>query len=431
MVARPIIHYLLQKNFFVTIATPLLENAKEMVADHPNGNVIFWEASDDTKLSELVESHDIVVSLIPYTFHVQVARKCIYYKKNMLTTSYVSPQMKALDREAKEAGILILNEMGLDPGIDHLSSKKIIDYVHSKGGKINTFYSFCGALPATESVNNPFKYKFSWSPRGVLLAGKNSATYRLNNEIVNINSIDLFKDVRNINFPGFGNMEVYPNRDSLSYIDIYDIPEVKTIMRGTIRYPGWCKILDTFKQIDLFSDEESAFKVSSNVEFLLKKTDCETLNEFYRKYNIHQESQLFEAMKWAGFFDETLFEPKKIIPFEFTADLMIPKMTISDTERDMIQMIHWFEVLSQNNKIEYIMSDMLVNGTPGADTAVAKTVAYPAALGVEMILNNEIDLKGVHIPIYPQIYMKVLHSLEKLGFKLRENYQPESGIFLD
>jgi len=431
MVARPLILYLLRKNFFITIATPLFEKAVEMVAGFSNCEVIRWSADDDEKLSLLVASHNVVVSLIPYTYHVQVAQKCILHKKNMLTTSYVSPQMKALDSEAKQAGILILNEMGLDPGIDHMSAKKIIDYVHSKGGKIDTFYSFCGALPAPEATNNPFKYKFSWSPAGVLMAGRNKASYRLNNHLINIESIDLFKDVRKIRFPGFGEMEVYPNRDSLSYIDIYGIKEVETIMRGTIRYPGWCNIMDTFKQMDLFSDEISSFEAISNLDFILKHCQCQSKDEFCSQFKLDKNKAVYAAMQWAGFFDTHPFDPKKMSPFDFTAALMIPKMTITDQERDMVQMIHYFNVSYPDGSKENILSDMLVYGTPNEDTAVAKTVAYPAAIGVEMILNNEIDLKGVHIPINPQIYQKVLAQLEGLGFKLSENFNPDNGIFLE
>ena len=242
---------------------------------------IEFDVNSSELLDSLVKDHDLVVSLLPYTYHVKVARCAIKYKKNMLTASYVSPEMKLLDEEAKNAGIIILNELGLDPGIDHMSAMKIIDYVHGKGGKVNEFYSYCGALSAPEFSDNPLKYKFTWSPRGVILAGKNNARYRQDGEIINVPTIDLFKDIRYIDFPGIGQMEVYPNRDSLPYLEIYGIQEASTVLRGTIRYEGWCRIMDSMKKLDLLSLDEIETNGKTIAGISVKGWGTITLQTYY------------------------------------------------------------------------------------------------------------------------------------------------------
>ncbi|NLJ08338.1 MAG: saccharopine dehydrogenase [Sphingobacteriales bacterium] len=424
MVAGPVIRYLLDHQYFVTIATPLVDRAYHLAGDKSNFNVVDWTIEKEELLSKLVKEHDLVISLIPYIYHVKVARQCILYRKNMLTTSYVSPEMKSLHDEAKNAGIIILNECGLDPGIDHMSAMKIIDHVHQKKGTVDVFYSYCGALPAPESADNPFRYRFSWSPRGVLLAGKNSAQYVRNGYMVNISPENLFKDVRTIDFPEFGQMEVYPNRDSLSYIDLYGIHEVCSLMRGTIRYPGWCEIMDAFKKLNLFSDVEIDSSELTYRQFIARQADLTTdenlENNLCTFLGLKNNSLPLEALKWVGFLDNEPINKEKTTPFDITADLMIPKMLLEDHERDMVQMMHYFEVSYPDGSKEVINSSMLVYGEPGKDSAVAKTVALPAAVASCLILENKISLKGVHIPIYPEIYLPVLDKLAEMGICLQE-----------
>ena len=228
MVVKPIVQYLLQKGYFVTVATRTKSKADKMINGHQNGASIAWTVDDEDTLDKMIAEHDLAVSLLPYAYHVMVAKICIKHKKNMITTSYVKPEMQALDKEAKDAGIIILNELGLDPGIDHMSAMRIIDTVHNKGGKIEEFYSLCGALPAPEASDNPFRYKFSWSPKGVVMAGNNDGKYLKKGKEKYVPTEDLFKDTFKINFPEVGELEVYPNRDSLPYIEIYKIPETKT-----------------------------------------------------------------------------------------------------------------------------------------------------------------------------------------------------------
>ena len=224
LVAKPMVEYLLEKGFRLLIASPMKERADEMINGNPIGSSLDWSMDDPIALDKLVEEYDITVSLLPYKYHTDVAKVCLKHKKPLVTTSYVQPEMKALDEAARNAGVLFLNEMGLDPGIDHMTAMKIIDYIHLRGGKVEEFYSLCGALPAPEAADNPLKYKFTWSPKGVILASRNSALYLKKGKETYIDAANLFKDRFNYTFPGIGDLEVYPNRDSISYINIYDIP---------------------------------------------------------------------------------------------------------------------------------------------------------------------------------------------------------------
>ncbi|MEO0115444.1 MAG: saccharopine dehydrogenase C-terminal domain-containing protein, partial [candidate division WOR-3 bacterium] len=235
LVARPLVDYLLkQSDFFVTVASRTASKAEKLIASHPRGKALEVNVSEPTVLANLIVETDLVISLVPYTFHPIVAQACIQYKKPMITTSYVGDAMRSLDQEAKAAGIIILNEIGLDPGIDHMSAMKIIHRVKNRGGRVISFYSYCGGLPAPEANNNPFGYKFSWSPKGVLLAGKNSARYLKDGKEIFIPGPELFSHYWVVEIEGLGKFEAYPNRDSLPYIELYGLVGISSMCRGTL-----------------------------------------------------------------------------------------------------------------------------------------------------------------------------------------------------
>lgn len=426
LVARPIIVYLLNKDIHVTVASPEKERAMSMIDNHKNGVAIEWSIDNEVALSKMVESHDLTVSLLPYVFHIVVAKYCLHHKKNMVTTSYVQSEMQALDTQAKEAGIIILNELGLDPGIDHLSAMRIIDKVHKKGGKIDEFYSICGALPAPEAANNPFKYKFSWSPKGVIMAGNNDGSYLKNGQKIYIPTEELFKNPLQIDFKNVGILEVYPNRDSTLYIDIYGIPEVKTIMRGTFRYAGWCEIMDAIKRLKLISNVKMNLKGKTFADLIATLINEKNSNDIRLKVakflDISSESHVLDAIEWLGFFDHKPMNRNVDTPFEITSDRMIAKMELGTNERDMVAMQHTFTVSYPDGKQELIRSRMLDYGTPATDTSIARTVALPAAIGVEMILNGTIQEKGVFRPVLPGIYNPILDQLEELNIRLEEEF---------
>lgn len=426
LVVKPIVTHLLKKGIHVTVATRTKSKADAMIDSHPNGTAIAWTVEDGSMLDKLISEHDLAVSLLPYAHHVMVATHCLKYKKNMVTTSYVKPEMEALDAQAKEAGIIILNELGLDPGIDHMSAMRIIDHIHNKGGKVSEFYSLCGALPAPEAANNPFKYKFSWSPKGVVMAGNNDAKYLRYGKEVDISTADLFKNPLRVDFTGVGELEVYPNRDSISYIDIYGVSETQTMMRGTFRYKGWCESIDAMKKLSLISYDKINMEGMTYADFMavmIGAHDSVNIKQKVAEYlKLETGAHAITAMEWLGLFENIPMNRKEDSPFEITSDLMIGKMELGLNERDMVVMQHTFLASYPDGSQEVIRSRMLDFGTPVTDTSIARTVALPAAIGVEMILEGKINLKGVYRPVLPGIYNPILDELEKLNIKMIEEY---------
>ena len=422
MAAKPIAGYIPDNNIQLTIASRTLSKAEKIIGNRQNGKPIFWNADDMTTLEQLISGNDLVISLLPSKYHVAVARLCIKHKKNMVTTSYVSPEMKALDGEASEAGIIILNEIGVDPGLDHMTAMRIIDKVKSEGGKIKEIYSFCGALAALEEADNPFKYKFIWSPKKILMAGNNGAKYLRDGEIVEILPEKLFKNPMKVDFPEVGETEVYPNGDSLAYIDIYDLPDIETMYRGTFRYPNWCESMDAMKMLGLLSTEIQNFEGKTYKEVVAEKMDVYPKNVKEKaagrlKLNLH--SPAIVALDWLGYFSNEKVNLATGSTFDITADLMLKKMMLPDGARDMVIMLHTFLIEKANGQKEVIKSRLLdfsVNG----DTSIERTVALPAAIAAKLILNGEITEKGVQIPVSKSIYEPVLNELEKLGISMVE-----------
>ena len=425
LVVKPIVEYLLNHQIPLMIASPMKQRAEAMINGNPLGSSADWSMDDPEVLDKLVEEYDIVVSLLPYKYHADVAKVCLKYKRSLVTTSYVQPEMKALNEAARKAGVLFLNELGLDPGLDHMTAMKIIDYVHLKGGKVEEFYSLCGALPSPEAADNPMKYKFTWSPRGVILASRNSALYLKKGREIFIDAVNLFKDRFTYTFPGIGELEVYPNRDSISYIDIYEIPEVRTMYRGTLRYKGWCETLDAMKSINMLDDSVADYQSMSYAGFVAERAGVgkENLREnLAAKLGMTESSIAMQALGFLGFFEDEELHYQETTPFEITSDRMIKKMMLADNEDDVVLLQHNILAVYPNGRKEFIRSSMTDYGSPSTNTAIARTVALPAAIATRMILENRIMLSGVYRPVLPQIYIPVLNELKTLGIKMDEEY---------
>ncbi|MCF8232652.1 MAG: saccharopine dehydrogenase NADP-binding domain-containing protein [Bacteroidales bacterium] len=427
MVVKPMVSYLLERDYQVTVASRTKSKAEKMIGNHENGHAVEWTVDDEKTLDQMIGEHDLAVSLLPYAHHPMVAKKCIAHKKNMVTTSYVKPEMKALNQEAKDAGIIILNEIGVDPGIDHMSAMRVIDTIHENGGEVEEFYSVTGALVAPETADdNPFRYKFSWSPKGVVMAGNNDAKYLMKGAVKQVPTKDLFKDIITVSFPEVGKLDIYPNRDSMPYIDLYSIPEAKTMFRGTFRHPGWCESLDAMKELGLISYDKVDMKGMSYADMvarLIGASDSSNIKQKVADYlKKDVDAHAIKAIEWLGLFSDEKMNREEDSPFEVTSDLMIDKMMISEEERDMIAMQHTFVAKYGENNREVVKSSMLAFGSVATDTAVARTVALPAAISVDMILNGKISLSGVHIPVRKEIYNPVLDELENLDIELKEEY---------
>lgn len=432
LVVKPMVEYLFKNNIGIMIASPMKERADEMINNNPLGSSLDWSMDDPAMLERLVKEYDLTVSLLPYKYHSGVARVCLKYGKPLVTTSYIQPEMMAMNDSVKKAGLLFLNEIGLDPGIDHMSAMRIIDYIHNRNGKVEEFYSLCGALPAPEAADNPLKYKFSWSPKGVVLASRNGAFYLKKGKEVQIDPVNLFKDIFSYNFKGIGDLEVYPNRDSVSYIDIYGIPEAITIYRGTFRYKGWCETLDVMKHLGMLDDTVKNYYGLTYEDFLSERAGLEVkgLVEKLKKLPaVANKPIAMKSLEYLGFFSNEKLQYHETTPFEITSDRMIKKMFLTGNERDMVVLQHIVLASFPDGKREVIKSSMIDYGTPATNTSISRTVALPAAIAVRMILEKKIEITGVCRPVIPQIYNPVLDELKTLGIEMKEEYGlPESEM---
>ena len=424
LVARPLVHYLLDHNFHVTVASRTVAKAQALVEGHPNGKALPFDITrDGESLGALVAEADLAVSLLPYIYHVQVARECVRHRCHLVTTSYVKEEMRALDEAAKEAGVILLNEIGLDPGIDHMSAMRIIHRVHKAGGQIKSFRSYCGGLPAPDANDNPLGYKFSWSPRGVVLAGRNDARYLENGRVVEVPNARLFATHYLFWVEGLGDLEAYPNRDSLPYIDLYGIPETETMYRGTLRNLGWCDVMQKLNELGYFSLEERADLPGKTfhqvmAELIGKPDTADLRTDLAAHLNLSPNSGVMMALEWLGLLSDAPV-PQKTTLLDVLADQMLAKMGYREGERDMVVLVHDFLAVYPDRE-ERITSTLLDFGTPGGDTAMARTVGLPAAAACRLILEGQIQLTGVHIPVLPEIYEPVLEELERLGIRMEE-----------
>jgi saccharopine dehydrogenase-like NADP-dependent oxidoreductase len=425
MVAKPMVEYLMKSNIRIIIASPMKGRADELIGGNPNGASVDWSMDDRETLQLMVNESDLTVSLLPYKYHSEVAHICLSSGKSLVTTSYVQKDMLPMDADAKRAGVLLLNEVGLDPGLDHMSAMRIIDHIHSSEGNVEEFYSICGALPAPEAADNPLLYKFTWSPKGVVLAGLNSARYFMKGNETIIDTEDLFRNTFTLQFPETGPLDVYPNRDSMSYAGIYGIPEAKTIYRGTFRYKGWCETLDAMKKLHMLSDKIRDYSGMTYAGFLGERAGATTgdlRKKISKLLKVPEESTAMKSLEFLGFFSDEPLKYYETSPFEITSDRMIEKMMLNENERDMVILQHVFLASSPDGRKEVIKSFMTDYGTPADNTAIAKTVALPASLAVKLILEGKIKATGVQRPVIPEIYNPVLDGLKELGIGMKEEY---------
>jgi len=423
LVSRPLVEYLLKKEFRVKVASRTVSKAEALVKGHKNGSAEALNVKDESNLENLIQNCDLAISLVPYTYHVQIARLCIKHKKQMVTTSYVSKQMKQLDDDAKKAGICILNEIGLDPGIDHMSAMRIIHDMENKNGKVISFKSYCGGLPAMQSNNYPFGYKFSWSPRGVVMAGKNSGQYLEDGKIVFIPSSDLFKHYQIIDIEGVGSLEAYTNRNALPYKDLYGLKDAQTVFRGTLRNVGWCYTMKKARELGLFDDEERAdmkdLTWSQLVTRLIEKDESADIIEDTARYlGLEKHSTVMKKFEWLGLFTNTTIPDENNVMDVFGA-LLQERLKMAEGDLDLIVLYHRF-IADYDNSKELITSTLIETGIPNGDSAMSRTVSLPAAIAAAFILEKKIDMPGVHIPVAPEIYNPVLDELEKMGLKFTE-----------
>jgi len=425
LVSRPGVHYLLeQKNLSVTVASRTVSKAEKLVKGHGNGKAVAVDVENDQALAALIKEHDIVISLLPWIHHVKVANLCLEHGKDMVTTSYVSDGMRKIAPAVLDKGLLFLNEVGVDPGIDHMSAMKIIHAVEAEGGKVLHFHSYCGGLPAPEHNDNPFGYKFSWSPRGVVLASRNSARFLEDGRIVEIEGKNLFVDPKVEEIEGLGTFEVYPNRDSVPYKEMYGLKDALTVKRGTYRNLGWCATLKKIVDLGLVDEtprpelkgltfqQVTAGLVGAPADGRLKEATAARLG-------IPASSEIMQRLDWLGLFSDEA-APDAGNYLDILSERMQQKLYFKEGEKDLLVLRHRFVVENKDKSRDLITSTLIDFGIPFGDSSMARTVSLPMAIGTRLIAEGRIAMKGVLTPVHPEIYEPVLRELETLNIKMVE-----------
>jgi saccharopine dehydrogenase (NADP+, L-glutamate forming) len=425
LVARPMVSYFLERSTHsVVVADIDLERARKLVSGHARGEAKRIAADEAEAVAAEVRKADLVVSLLPSPLHPAIAAVAVEAGKSFVTASYVSPAMRALDGKAREKGIVLLNELGLDPGIDHMEAMRIIHEVHEEGGRVLSFISYCGGLPAPEANTNPFGYKFSWSPRGVLLASKSPAKFIQDGKTVVIPAEKLFENPEAVRIPGLGVFEGYPNRDSASYQETYGIPEARTVLRRTLRYPGWCRTLKKIGDLGLL--EETGIRdwrgrtYRDFMAFVVQAPPGTDLKTFVAgRLGLEPSSDIIGRLEWLGLFADEPLPVASGSPLDILAARMIERLEYREGERDMVVLQHEFLTETPRGK-ERITSTLVDYGIPGGDSSMSRTVGLPAAIGARLVLEGRIRETGVRVPVTPDIYNPVLDELARLGIRFKE-----------
>lgn len=425
-----LIGYLLKQapayNWQITVADNNLSFAKERVKNYSHGEAVTFDVSNAAEREAFIKANDFVISMLPANMHGDVARDCVRLGRHIATASYVSNDMRELDAEARAKGLLLLNEIGLDPGIDHASAMKIIHELKSKGAEITSFKSYCGGLVAPESNDNPWGYKFSWNPRNVILAGQSTAQYLQNGDLKFIPYNRLFNQIETIEVEGFGKFDAYANRDSIGYKEPYGLNNIKTLLRGTLREEGYCKAWNVFVKLGLTDDTSKIHNTSA-------MTYTDLLSAFLPQGqgSVKERLKQFVGFGWSKDIEEKmeyleLFSNKKIklsegTPAQLLQSLLEEKWKLKSGDKDMIVMQHLFEY-KLNGKSYKLNSSLVVIGDDEDHTAMAKTVGLPLAITVKNFLTGKFKLSGVQIPIVKEIYEPLLKELEEYQIVFNETH---------
>jgi saccharopine dehydrogenase-like NADP-dependent oxidoreductase len=425
-----LIRYLLENSvenhWRVSIVDQDIEMVRSKIDGHVNGEALSFNATDRSQRLPEMEKADLVISMLPARFHVPIAEDCIELKTNLITPSYISEEMRNLDTKAKEAGIVIMNEIGVDPGIDHMSAMKIIHEIKARGGKLISFKSFTGGLIAPVSDNNPWNYKFTWNPRNVILAGQGgAASFIRNGQYKYIPYNRLFGRLDNISIENYGDFVGYANRDSLSYRETYGIEDIPTIFRGTLRRPGYCKAWDIFIELGM-TDDTYAMVNAENltprtfVNSFLPYDQSKPVEDKFKEFIREERMESFERFKWLGLFeDEPIVGIENATPAQVLQKILVDKLSLEDGDKDMLVMVHEFQY-ELNGKKSQITSHMVNIGEDQVYTSMSNTVGLPVAICAKMILNGSLKSSGVRLPVQKEVYTPILEELEKLNIRFVE-----------
>lgn len=436
--ATSLIRYLLDKSkledLSIAIGDLSLENAQKFTEGHPNAQGILLDVFNQEQRQEAIKKSDMVISMLPARFHMEAARDCLTFGKHLVTASYVSKEMQAMDEEVKSNDLVFMNEIGLDPGIDHMSAMQVIDRIRDNGGKLLLFESFTGGLIAPESDNNLWHYKFTWNPRNVVVAGQGGAaefiqegTYKY------IPYHRLFRRTEFLDIEGYGRFEAYANRNSLKYRSIYGLEDILTLYRGTIRKVGFSKAWNMFVQLGMTDDSYSIpnsenLSYRSFVNLFLPYSPTDSV-ELKLRHNLKIDQ---DDLMWGKLLELDIFNPNKKLgiknatPAQALQKILMDKWTLEKEDKDMIVMYHKFGY-ELNGEKKQIDSNMVLIGEDQTHTAMAKTVGLPVAMAALRILNGDISTPGVQIPITKEVYEPILKELEDFGITFKETFTDYLG----
>lgn len=399
----------LEKQWNFTVADLDLAHILSKTNGASHINAVALKIEDDDARKSLIEAADLVLSLLPPSLHFLVAKDCLYLRKHLLTASYIDQALQSLSKEIADAGLLFLGEMGLDPGIDHMSAMQLIDEIHEKGGSISSFKSYCGGLIAPEFNTNPWQYKITWNPRNIVTAGKAGAIYKENNQVVEKDYSAIFKDCSSLEIEGVGELAYYPNRDSLSYIPIYGLESAATFMRATFRYPDFCKGWQKVVEAGLTNDDDLIDTHTTSYANMMER-------QLHDKKVLLESDLLKHQFNWLGLSNHQLIN-KGIQPISAVfQQLLEDKWRLEPGDKDLVVLLHEIE-FSLNGVSEKANSCLIVKGDDDHQTAMAKTVGLPLGIAAMLLLENKITLRGLHMPILKEIYHPVLEILEQEGIK--------------
>ncbi len=430
-----LIKYLLdnaeENNWFVTVGDRDLKLAQSRIKNHPRGLALRFDINDSEMRKSQISKADVVVNMLAPMFQEMVALECVHHNSHMISVSYEGRRIRDLETDAQRKGLLILTEIGLDPGIDHMAAAAMIDTIREKEGVVKSFESYGGGLPALDSLINPLKYVISWNPRNVVMAGESGAQYLKNGKIKIIPHHYVFLHSWNMDVDGLGVMEAYPNRDSLNYKSLYGFENADTVIRGTLRYPGWSETWFQIVRLGLPNEEQIIPNLKSyswaelTEMFLPMQTSGATIEARTANYlGLSPTGTIMSNLRWLGLFSTEKIGVDVETSTEAMTHLINTKLKLTADARDMVVLVHRMLVeYATDNKKELYTASMIYNGERGGYTAMSKTVGLPAAIVAKLLMRHELPLTGCHIPTHPAIYQPVLSELKEYGITFSEKVE--------
>ena len=432
-----LIHYLLQHaeedDSFITVGDLDVTLAQKRVRNHPRGEAVYFDVNDSSLRSSLIQRAEVVVNMLAPSFLDLVAWDCVNQGRHMISASYRSRRVRDLGRDAQRKDVLLLCEMGLDPGIDHMSAMSLIQKLKGEGGRITACCSYGSGIPYHDQEHNPLRYVITWNPRNVVMAGEAGAQYMEDGRIKIVPYHHVFDHTWPVQVEGVGTLEAYPNRDSLSYMRSFGLEYVQTMIRGTLRYPGWSETWSAIVRLGLpnenvtipdLAQRSSRQVVEMFLPLNIEAADSMIEERLARFLRISPTGTIMENLRWLGLFSDQPTGCAGDTAAAMLVDMLRAKLSLPEGDRDMVVLKHQVDVEYDTKDAERVVSTMVVPGEPGGFTAMSKTVGMPAALGVQMILRGELNLRGSHIPTHPSIYKPVLAALAEAGMAFTETREP-------